>query len=322
MQSRAHVAIIGAGMAGAAAARRFADAGVTVTLFEKSRGPGGRMATRRLDGGVFDHGAQFFRARDPRFAASVQSWQEAGQVAVWDADAAGADKHPRYVGTPAMNAPVKTLIGDLPVHTGNPVTGLRQEGTGWRIAAEGAPETLFDAVLIAIPSNQARSLAETASWVPAALAVERYTPCLTLMLGYPEPLDLPAFMALEDETIAWIADNSSKPDRPLPRGESDMHCVVIHATPEWSRAHLEADMQDVIGQLYARHVGITGIMDEPVHGDAHRWRYAQVTDPLGEPCLIDPTRRLAACGDWCLGARVEAAFDSGEAAAAALLEVL
>ena len=322
MARPAHVAIIGAGMAGAAAARRLADAGLSVTLFDKSRGLGGRMATRRLDGGVFDHGAQFFRARNPRFAAAVQGWQEAGHVAVWDADHEGDDTHPRYVGTPAMNAPVKALIGDLPVLTGNPVTALRSEGSRWRVVALGAPEIVFDAVLIAIPSNQARTLAETASWVPAALTPERYAPCLTLMLGYPEPLDLPASMAIEDETIAWIADNSSKPDRPLPRGEADMHCVLIHATPDWSRAHLEADMQDVIGQLYARYVGMTGIMDEPVHGDAHRWRYAQVTDPLGEPCLIDPTRRLAACGDWCLGPRVEAAFDSGEAAAAALLEVM
>ena len=322
MQSRAHVAIIGAGMSGAAAARRLADAGLAVTLFEKSRGAGGRMATRRLDGGVFDHGAQFFRARNPRFAASVQSWQEAGLVAVWDADEAGEDRHPRYVGTPAMNAPVKALIGDLPVHTGNPATALRNEGASWRVEAEGAPDMLFDAVLIAIPAAQAQTLAATADWNPPALVPARYAPCLTLMLGYPEPLDLPAFMAIEDETIAWIADNSSKPDRPLPRGESDMHCIVIHATPDWSRAHLDADMQDVIGQLYARHVGITGIMDEPIHGDVHRWRYAQVTDPLGEPCIIDPARRLAACGDWCLGPRVEAAFDSGEAAAAALLEVL
>ncbi|MCC5976989.1 MAG: FAD-dependent oxidoreductase [Salinarimonas sp.] len=322
MQSRPNVAIIGAGMAGAAASARFAGAGLDVTLFDKSRGAGGRMATRRLDGGVFDHGAQYFRARGARFADAVQRWQEAGLVAVWDADHHDDDAHPRFVGTPSMNAPVKALIGDLPVHTGNPVTALHAEGSRWRVAAEGAPDTLFDGVLIAIPSNQARTLAASAGWNPAALAKERYAPCLTLMLGYPEPVELPASMAIEDETIAWIADNSSKPDRPLPRGESDMHCVVIHATPDWSRTHLEQDMQEVIGHLYARYVGMTGIMDEPIHGDMHRWRYAQVTDPLGEPCLITPDQRLAACGDWCLGPRVEAAFDSGEAAAAALLERL
>ncbi len=322
MNKRPHVAIIGTGMAGAAAARLLGDAGVNVSLFDKSRGLGGRMATRRLDGGAFDHGAQFFRAKGERFAAALQGWQEAGSVALWDGLHEGDDTRDRYVGAPTMNAPVKALIDDLPVHAGNPVTGLQADGSGWRIVAEGAPDTLFDAVLIAIPSIQAGTLAATAGWDPAALAQERYAPCLTLMLGYPEPLDLPASLAIGDETIAWIADNSSKPDRPLPRSEADMQCVVIHAAPDWSRNHLDTDMQEVIAQLYARYVGITGIMDEPIHGDLHRWRYAQVDNPLGEPCLVNRDRRIAACGDWCLGPRVEAAFDSGEAAAQALLERL
>jgi len=314
MSARPSIAIIGAGMSGAAAARVLAEAGLGVTLFDKSRGVGGRMATRRLEGGSFDHGTQFFRPKGTRFAAAVEAWQEAGIVAAWEED--------RYVGTPAMNAPVKALIGDLPVVTGAAVSALTREDGRWRVVAEGAPDTLFDAVLIAIPATQARPIAASAGWHPEALVAERYAPCWTLMLGYAEPIDLPESMALEDATISWIADNSSKPDRPVPRGEADMHCIVVHAGPDWSRENLEDDPESVISRLYTRFVGMTGIMDEPIHGAVHRWRYALVEKPLGESHLWDATLRLGACGDWCLGPRIEAAFDSGEAAARALIASL
>ena len=242
MNARPSIAIIGAGMSGAAAARVLSEAGLGVTLFDKSRGVGGRMATRRLDGGLFDHGAQFFRPKGARFAAVVRAWQEAGVADEWEQD--------RYVGTPAMNAPVKALIGDLPVVTGASVSALAPENGRWRVVAEGAPDTLFDAVLIAIPATQARPIAASAGWHPEALVAERYAPCWTLMLGYAEPLDLPESMALEDATISWIADNSSKPDRPTPRGEDDMHCVVVHAGPDWSRENLEDDPESVLSRLY------------------------------------------------------------------------
>lgn len=314
MSARPSIAIIGAGMSGAAAARVLAEAGLGVTLFDKSRGVGGRMATRRLEGGSFDHGTQFFRPKGTRFAAAVEAWQEAGIVAAWEED--------RYVGTPAMNAPVKALIGDLPVVTGAAVSALTREDGRWRVVAEGAPDTLFDAVLIAIPATQARPIAASAGWHPEALVAERYAPCWTLMLGYAEPIDLPESMALEDATISWIADNSSKPDRPVPRGEDDMHCIVVHAGPDWSRETIEDDPESVLSRLYTRYVGITGIMEEPIHGGVHRWRYALVEKPLGESHLWDAALRLGACGDWCLGPRIEAAFDSGEAAARALIASL
>ncbi len=314
MSARPSIAIIGAGMSGAAAARVLAEAGLGVTLFDKSRGVGGRMATRRLEGGSFDHGTQFFRPKGTRFAAAVEAWQEAGIVAAWEED--------RYVGTPAMNAPVKALIGDLPVVTGAAVSALTREDGRWRVVAEGAPDTLFDAVLIAIPATQARPIAASAGWHPEALVAERYAPCWTLMLGYAEPIDLPESMALEDATISWIADNSSKPDRPVPRGEDDMHCIVVHAGPDWSRETIEDDPESVLSRLYTRYVGITGIMEEPIHGGVHRWRYALVEKPLRESHLWDAALRLGACGDWCLGPRIEAAFDSGEAAARALIASL
>ncbi|MFB0970402.1 MAG: hypothetical protein QMB26_03420, partial [Pseudomonadales bacterium] len=42
----------------------------------------------------------------------------------------------------------------------------------------------------------------------------------------------------------------------------------------------------------------------------HRGRYARVTEPFGQDFWINEASQLAACGDWCLGNRVEDAFTS------------
>ncbi len=310
MKTDAAIAVIGAGMAGAAAARRLRDAGAQVTLFEKSRGLGGRLATRRMEEGAFDHGAQFIRAKSERFRTMMEQWRAGGLVEPWSED--------RFVGVPAMNAPVKALIGDIPVMNSFTVTGLAREESFWRILAEnGAYDARFDAVLSAVPSPQARPILASAGWSPAALAEERYAPCWAAMLGYEDALDLPEFISVEDEAVAWIADNSSKPDRTGPGS-----CIVIHATPVWTRAHLESEAEEVLAILFMRFAGITGIMREPAFGAAHRWRHALVEKPLGETHLWNPGERLGACGDWCIGARIEAAFESGEALARAVIETL
>jgi renalase len=301
------IAVIGSGMAGAAAARRLSDAGARVTILEKSRGIGGRMATRRMEGGVFDHGAQFMRAKGVRFATRIAEWSAAGSVDLWDEDS--------YVGVPTMNAPVKALIGDIPVISGFIARTIAREGSRWRIGggAEAASEP-FDIVVSAIPSPQAQPLLATAGWSPEGLAETRYAPCWSAMFGYANPIEIEDHIALDDDTIAWIADNGSKPERAL-----DKSCIVVHATPEWSKAHLELEADDVLGMLFMRFAGITGLMEEPSYGDAHRWRYAMVEKPLGRTHLWSPQERLGACGDWCIGPRIEAAFDSGEALAEAII---
>ena len=72
--------VIGAGIAGLIAARALRAAGHRVLVLDKGRGVGGRMATRRIEGGVFDHGAQFVTVRDPRFQQIVEGWQAKGVV--------------------------------------------------------------------------------------------------------------------------------------------------------------------------------------------------------------------------------------------------
>ncbi|MGB5341013.1 MAG: FAD-dependent oxidoreductase, partial [Thermoanaerobaculia bacterium] len=182
------VAVVGAGFSGLACARTLADHGHKVHVFEKSRGAGGRMSTRRTDSGSFDHGAQYFTVSDRRFAPWMNSWLQDGLVARWNGgivtlDAGGSQptegKTDRLVGVPGMSAICRHLAVDLGVSFETRVEKLERRGAGWRLAAEnGADLGHFDAVVIAVPAPQAADLlAGTAPEMAARAAEAPMAPC-------------------------------------------------------------------------------------------------------------------------------------------------
>ena len=304
------VAIIGAGMAGLSAANRLREAGAECTVFEKSRGLGGRMATRRIDALQFDHGAQYFTARGARFQSRLAQWQDQGVVAEWSPG--------KWVGTPAMTAPARSLAEGLQVIREYPVTGLAGGPGHWRLVSADAPtdeieRESFDAVIMAIPAPQVAPLAASAGIQFVELERVRYAPCLTLMLAFEQATGLrESSLSPRDGPIAWIARNHSKPGR-----ASSLETLVVHATPAWSKAHLEDTTESMADALLR---GIRPFVGdaEPVFRLVHRWRYARVEQAAGLPYLWDPAQQVGACGDWAGGPRVESAFDSGEALATAL----
>ena len=229
------IAIIGAGMAGIAAARTLLKAGHHVKVFEKSPGLGGRMATRSSPFGTFDHGTQYFTVRDARFAMALETvpglcrpWSantvrvldELGRVA-----AAGLPaREPHWVPNPDMNALARAWAQPLAsahrIATETRVTLLeRGPGTGhrWQIHAIG-PETDkgherytfpgFDAVLLAIPASQARELLQNSDiQEQMALRIDdvQVAPCWTLMLAFPQAMQ-PGMSALGPQ---WNAARST-----------------------------------------------------------------------------------------------------------------
>ncbi len=315
MSNPASVAVIGAGIAGLACARRLTDAGLSVAVFDKGRGVGGRIATRRMGAGI-DHGAQYFTAHGPDFRAQVADWLSAATIASWDAPVAVGRSGPAYVGVPGMTAPAHALAHGLAVTTGVTVTRIVRRDGGWSLATADRPDgeaPRFDAVVLAVPWPQVGPLVgETGVAWPVVEPV--YAPCWALLLVGGDGLaGLPDLMTPDDAVIAWVARGSSKPGR-----SAGPETAIAHASPAWSRAHLEQPADTVAALLMDRLRQLAG----PVAADeavAHRWRYALVEQAAGLPCLWDGTALLGACGDWCLGGRVEAAFDSGRALAARVM---
>lgn len=309
------IAIIGAGIAGLAAAQRLKQSGISVTVFEKSRGVGGRMSTRRIDDLQFDHGAQYFTACGDRFHALVGQWRSAGHADEWFDGA--------FVGLPGMTAPARAMAQGHVLVGGCQVTALRRDDIGWSIyTVDGLVETpgngRFAAVILAVPAPQAVSLAASTGAALPGLETAYYAPCWALMLAFSQPLALCADRIRPyDDVIDWIARNGSKPGR-----SQEKETVVVHAGPEWSREHLECSPEAAAHAIVARFKDITGISAQPYLCAAHRWRYALVERVAGAAFLWNEGARLGACGDWCLGPRVECAFDSGEAIAHGILQTL
>jgi predicted NAD/FAD-dependent oxidoreductase len=308
------VAIVGAGIAGLAAARTLTSVGIEAIVFEKSRGLGGRMATRRTGSHEFDHGAQYFTAKGEAFRAAVAEWGRTGVIAAWGDD--------RFVGTPGMTTPARALADGIEVVHGAQVSQLvRDEDGGWTLRSAdglaGSPANRsFDAVILAVPAPQALPLATTAGIALEQLREVRMAPCWALLIGAAQRISIPGgAMRPDDPVIAWIADNTSKPGRTA-SGSS----VVVHATPEWSRNNLQLEPEAAAAALLEQARRLVPIDPNPTYLAAHRWRFALVEKAVGEPCLWNATARLGACGDWCMGPRVEAAFDSGEAMARVVLE--
>ncbi|MDP4002294.1 NAD(P)/FAD-dependent oxidoreductase [Methylobacterium sp. NEAU K] len=306
MNERPSVAILGAGMAGATVARRIAEAGWHVRVFDKGRGVGGRMSTRHTHAMQFDHGAQFMRARGETFAARLAGWDRRGIVASW----AGAG---RRVGVPGMTAPVRDLLGDLPVASGTTIVRIGRDRAGWRLTdSAGANQGPFAALAIAIPAPQAAALLDASGLALPGVEQAAYAPCWSLMLAVE---NAPGDVLIEPQEgpVGLIALDSSKPGRPAGAR------LTLHATRSWSRAHLEAPCEAIVDALTRAAGECLGAPLRPAYAEAHRWRYAQVETALGRPCLYDPGLRLGAAGDWCLGPRIEAAHDSGLALAEAIL---
>ncbi len=311
------VAIIGAGLAGLTAAQRLQAHGLSVTLFEKSRGLGGRLATRRrelADGAPlsFDHGAQFFTVRDPDFAILLQTLTLGGEVSEWTprvSDSGAACGGDWWVATPGMSALVKSWTRDLDIRTGLRAVSLDRRDGAWSIDCEnGGGADGFDRVILAVPVTQAIDLLP-----PQALSARRQlsqvrvAPCWAGLFAFETPLSTPFDVwRLQGPVLSWIARNGSKAGRPA------ADCWVVHATPEWSSDNLERSPEEVLPKLQHAFAEVAGAFPcAPGYAEAHRWRYARTTVPLGRQHVSDCDGTLLIGGDWCLGGRVENAFRSG-----------
>lgn len=319
------VAVVGAGIAGLTAAAALERAGWDVTVFEKSRGPGGRSATRRDGERRFDHGAQYFTCRDPGFTAQTERWLAVGAIGRWDARIVAIEgdgrrpvstEMPRYVGVPGMSELARRLAEGLRCEYRHRVSGLSHGGR-WRLALESGETRTADALVLTVPPAQTSALLEpVAPAMAAAVTAVAMEPCWALMLGYEQPFD-PGFDAafVNRGPLRWIAANHSKP------GRDEVECWVAHASGPWSQARLEVTPRQAVEALLPEFRALTGSAAAPVSVTAHRWRYARALDPLDCELLKDPSRRLVVAGDWCAGSRIEGAWRSGRAAARALIEI-
>ena len=318
------LAIIGTGMAGLACADQLSQQ-FDISLFDKSRGLSGRCSTRRAKSGdtafAFDHGAQYFSAKEQAFVDWLKPFEAAGHIGRWQprqVDISEVGTQPRatvekFVFTPGMNAIGRALAGGRPqwrLYLDTQITAIGGAPGGWRIVdGEGQSFGPFDKVVLAIPAPQAADLvAQNVAFAKTLNAVEMQG-CHSLMLGY---MDASAIAPdwhcahFDDAMLGFAALNSAKPRRGGSLG------LVVQARHDWSQAHIDQPLEVVAQQMKQRFQALTGLSVEADGYDRiHRWRYASAVKPADVAFLHDAAKGLAAIGDWCTGSKVEDAFMSG-----------
>lgn len=317
--------VIGAGISGLLASRELQDSGLRVRVIDKGRGPGGRMATRRIEDGTFDHGAQFFTVRHPRFRALVENWVGLGIAAPWansfpaPGEEVSEKGHPRYRGIPGMTAVPKHLAQGLQLELNVRAAAIRKKATGWEIQTDSGRRINSRSLLVTPPVPQTLALLEEGEVsLPERerLALERitYDPCIALLIVADEPSRLPEPGAVRFSTgdIRWIADNRLK-------GISMQTALTIHTDPAYSRTRWDTAPEKIAEELLL----LASDLLDPKSvrtWQVQKWRYSQ-------PEIIYPEQYLAVgdryplvfAGDAFGGPRVEGAALSGLAAADFLL---
>lgn len=351
-QGTVDAVVIGAGIAGLMAASRLTAHGHSVLVLDKSRGIGGRMATRRVGEAVCDHGAQFFTQRTHDFHGVIEPAVHDGAVAEWcrgfsrdgsiGADRPAADDgHPRYRGVRGMTDLPKWLAArlatqghEVEVRTTAQATSVAVGDDRVRVTIEGqnAPAEVVEAAgcVLTAPVPQALDLLAAGGSLDQldAHAIERlrtvaYDPCFAVLLVLDRPSLMPEPGAIQFGSdapgpVAWVADNQKK-------GISAVPALTVHATGAFSREHFDVPPDDVAGMLIdAVRPWIDG---DPrtavVERSVHRWKFATPTTVLPDPFVAASwSPPILCCGDAFAGPRVEGAFSSGAAAGMLLAERL
>ncbi|MEL6978569.1 MAG: NAD(P)-binding protein [Pseudomonadota bacterium] len=318
------VAVIGAGVAGLAAARILRDHGAHVAVFEKSRGLGGRLATRRPFGRDdpfgLDHGAPFAEpsARYPETAKTLTALEAEAAAAAAEGGAMSASSvvHPLAARAPALRVSFETEIASIAVGAEDYL--LRDLG--------GAAHGPFHAVIAAAPAPQTRAL--LGDLCPEAETEARYHAVAAVLAAFdpaPEGAAQEARIDAPTPPLTGVWRMGAKPGRRLGASAAGAReGWVGHAAPDWSAAHLQTD-KDAIAEALWPALAESARLDpaaRPAYLAGHRWRYGVVAEAVGRAYWLGaphtPAAGLGCCGDWRLGPKAGDALASGEALGRAL----
>lgn len=324
-----NVIIIGAGLAGLTCARQLQRQGLTVTVLDKSRGLGGRLATRRLENQALDHGVPFFYDQGPHSHRLMEELGKriqpcTGQFYEGFPHGTVVPSPPAFFAPEGMTAIAKYLAQNLTIHRNQQAIALDRSGNQWQITTATGQEFTTQGLILAMPAPQALALLHTLppaiappSWLESLAAVT-FFPCITVMVGYAAPLRPHLDQVLPQWQSLHLPDHPCLQrliweQRKRPQGEAAT--VVIQGNPSWSHPHAQGEMalaQAAAPELIQAAQKILQVGEPPQWQSVQRWRYAIADQWLPQDFLWQRDQNLGICGDWCGGNNLESALKSGQ----------
>lgn len=327
------IAVIGAGLSGLVFADLLKDL-VEITIFEKSRGVGGRISTRRSGSYEFDHGAQYFTVRTKEFQNFIEPLMHYKIIDRWNARYVKfdgnkiierkdwKDHEPRYVGITGMNKIAKYLSAGIDVKLNTRITSI-EHSIKWHLTDEtGNTYGDFDWIISTAPSPQSCDILPKDFKYYQEIKSLKMSPCIALMLGFSSHLNLDFDAAhVTNSDLSWIAINNAKP------GRSSNFTLMAHSSEDYAEKYIDDDKGFVMDHLISEASKIIGYdISRADYKNIHAWRYAnnynnyQINQK--HDVFLDANTKLAVCGDWCVGGRVEGAFESAYNLANKMKEVI
>lgn len=322
--------VIGAGISGLSAANVLSQAGVSVHVLDKSRGIGGRMATRRIETPLAtyrcDHGAQFIKATTPEFQAVLANATTENVLNLWYSN---EKNQPCYSAYEGMTGFPKFLAQELNIYKNQKVIHIVSQTDQWNLqvaaqktAEQAANHYISDGIILTAPLPQSLALLTASNLLPSLALLEelqtiQYAPCFALMVGLKEPskLPVPGYLRFQEGPIASIADNQMKKITSHPS-------LTIIASPDFTRTHFDDSpekVQETLLSLSQPFIGRPTI----IASQLHRWRFSHPLKSYSQPYLEwESPHPLLLAGDAFGGAKVEGAFLSGLKAGQRMLECL
>ncbi|MGA0163605.1 MAG: NAD(P)/FAD-dependent oxidoreductase [Bdellovibrionota bacterium] len=301
--------VVGAGISGCLAAKKLSESDHKVLVIEKSRGPGGRMSSRRVDSPHgqwrFDHGAQFFTARDSRFQKLIEAslvckpWHD--QIPHRAYEEAKTSK--RWIGLHGMNSLAKEWAESLPIHTEERVIRVQAQSFGWELFTDRESSYKTKHLVLSCPIPQCVELLKAQMKLPDEMLEFSYDACWTILFGAYEEFRLNspyAFWCDPSSGVDWVCDNQKK-------GISNLPALSVQLTADKSKEFINSSSEAVI-QL-AKDQLREFLPPSMAYEAAHRWLYATPKGELSEAGFYTANQPapVSIIGDAFYGGRVEGA---------------
>ncbi len=324
------VAIIGAGISGITLANLL-DKKVKCSIFDKSKGVGGRMATRRAEPFQFNHGAQYFKVENKQFKhllkpliknKILQPWKsnhiEVQNKAVIKRVKINNNKY--YCGNTKMNSIVKYLArNNFSIKLSCKIQKVKKIKSKWYIYdTENTSYGPYDWIIFTTPPNQATEILCKDFKYSDIIQKIKMRSCFTLMLGYKKikKFDFDTALIL-DEDIKWVSIKNIYQEKKL------YFNLLINSSYSFAEKNINSSRDIMFNYLLRKTSDILNIeLDNYEHKDIHFWKYAMAEKKNNFGSFLDDRLRIIVCGDWCMNGRVEGAFLSASNAVSKLLKFI